>query len=341
MINPELSGLADQVLASIRRRPKHFCSIARLAKKLGCEKTDIISAVDFLRETGYQVKTKRKEECAFISAPDLLLAAEITHGLKTSMIGKTAYSFKSVQSTNTIASKLADIHAVKGSIPKGAVPEGTIVVAESQTKGRGRMGRKWFSLEGKGICLSIILYPDIDPASAPGISLLTAVSLADTFAGYGSMKVGIKWPNDCLLNGRKAAGILTELSAEIGQVHYVIVGVGINVNQLRNDFPRAVAKTATSLRAETNKEIGRVEFLQRFLTAFEKDYRRFQKSGLKGLRKRILAYSNLIGNKVRLDMRGSIISGKAVDIDENGNLVLDTADGRRSFNAGEVTLLKR
>jgi BirA family biotin operon repressor/biotin-[acetyl-CoA-carboxylase] ligase len=170
---------------------------------------------------------------------------------------------------------------------------------------------------------------------------MTAVSLADTIASYDTLDIGIKWPNDCLINGRKVAGILTELSAEVGKVHNVIVGIGININHRRQDFPADLAKTATSLRAELKQEVGRVEFLQRFLRHFEADYRLFRKSGLKALHKRILKFSVLIGKKIKLDQKGAHITGTAVDIDLDGNLVLDTAAGLRPFNAGEVTILKR
>ena len=331
MINETPNTLSDQVLAAIRRRPNRFHSVEALARAHRCEKSDIVFVVDLLRQSGYEISADRTGAYAFVAAPDLLLAAEITHQLKTTMIGKTVYAYKSVQSTNAVATQLAQVGA----------PEGTIVVAESQTQGRGRLGRRWFSLPQAGIYLSFILYPAIDPTKAPGLSVMTALALADTIAAYDSMDIQIKWPNDCLINGRKAAGILTELSAEVGRVHYVIIGVGINVNHHRRDFPPEIARTATSLRAEMKESVHRIEFLQRFLIAFEHDYHRFQKSGLKPLRKRILHYAALIGKRVSLHMRGRTVIGTAVDIDDDGNLILDTPQGLHPFNAGEVTILKK
>ncbi len=331
MNSTSLNTLSDQILEAIRRRPSSHFAIDKLARKNRCEKSDIIFAVDLLRQAGYEIESDKEGRIRFVSAPDLLLAAEITNRLKTKVIGRKVYAYKSVQSTNTIASQLADAKA----------PEGSIVVAESQTKGRGRLGREWHSPVGTGIYLSIILYPKIDPVKAPGLSVMTAVSLAETIAAYKPKTVHIKWPNDCLVNGRKVAGILTELSAEIGHTNYVVVGVGINVNQRRRDFPKEISRRATSLRAELRQEIHRVEFLQKFLTNFEKDYRRFKKSGLKNLRKQFLQYSNLIGKKVNLDMSGNIISGRAIDIDQNGGLVMETPGGIQTFNAGEVTVMKK
>lgn len=330
MNSAALNTLSDEVLATVRRRPSRLFPLEDLAARHRCQKSDIIFAIDLLRRTGYRITSDRQGRYRFVSAPDLLLAAEISHGLKTAMIGRTIYAYKSVQSTNSIAGQLAEAGA----------PEGSIVVAESQTRGRGRLGRPWHSPAEKGIYVSLIIYPRIDPVTAPGLSVMTAVTLAETIAAYTTKEVQIKWPNDCLINRRKVAGILTELSAEIGRVHHVIIGVGINVNHQRRDFPPEIAGTATSVRAETRKKVHRVQFLQQFLLNFEKMYRLFQKAGLKPLHAKIQNYSNLIGKRVRLDMSGRIISGTAIDIDDNGNLVLETGAGRRVFNAGEVTVVR-
>lgn len=324
-------ALSDKILADLRRRPSHFFDLAQQAKKHRCGKADILFAIDLLRRVGYDIAADDRGRAAFVDAPDLLLAAEITHRLKTAFIGHTVYAYKTVQSTNALAAQLADAGA----------PDGSIVVAESQTRGRGRLGRRWYSPEEKGIYLSIILYPKIEPVKAPGLSVASAVSLADAFTGYGLKNVRIKWPNDCLIKDRKAAGILTELSAEAGKVRYVIVGIGLNINHTKTDFPPDISAMATSLRIATRRKIHRVDFLQRFLRIFEKDYRRFLKSGLKGLRRKMLAYSALIGREISLDMRGRVITGTAVDIDLNGNLVVETSQGRQILNAGEVTVVKK
>jgi BirA family biotin operon repressor/biotin-[acetyl-CoA-carboxylase] ligase len=330
MDSATLKALSEHVLAEIRTPPIRAFLLEQVAEEYDCEPSDILFAIDSLRQAGYKIDADSKGRYKFISAPDFLLATEILHGLKTEFIGQRVYAYHSVQSTNVIATQLAEAKA----------PDGAIVVAESQTKGRGRLGRSWHSPERKGIYLSIILYPEIDPPAAPGLSVMTAVSLAETITGYVEKEVNIKWPNDCLINGRKTAGILTELSAERGRTDYVIVGVGINVNHARKDFPPDIVKTATSIGREARRNILRVELLQKFLTQFEKDYRKFCKSGLKALQKKIVTYSNLIGRQVRLDMSGRIISGTVTDIDDYGNLVLVTPAGPHRFNAGEVTVVK-
>lgn len=326
-----LNDVSDNLIAIIRRRPNYFYTTAYLKKKLKIDEDLLLEAIALLRQTGYRIKTKKNTHCAFTSAPDLLLRAEILNGLKTKKIGRIIHSFQSVQSTNISARQMAESEAI----------EGTIVVAEEQTRGRGRLGRKWFSSDGKGIYLSIIIKPKIKPSMAPGLSIMTALALADTISEYGAPAVNIKWPNDCLINGRKTAGILTELSAETGKVHYVVVGVGININHRRGDFPEDIRKTATSIGAELNRKLSRVELLQRFLYQFEKDYLIFQKSGLKNLRKRIVKYSNLIGSYVSLGQKNEVISGVARDIDIEGRLILELPGGnRKAFNAGEVTIIK-
>ncbi|MEZ5357937.1 MAG: biotin--[acetyl-CoA-carboxylase] ligase [Candidatus Zixiibacteriota bacterium] len=330
MNNIAVNALSDKLLALIRRRSGHAYTLGYILGKLKCTNKELALAVKLLRQSGYKVSRTKKGTIAFTSAPDFLYANEIYHGLTTKFMGRIVHAYKKVQSTNTIASQLASADA----------PEGTIVIAEEQTRGRGRLGRQWYSTEGFGIYLSMIVYPKIDPMHAPGLSILTAVSLADTISGYDDLDVKIKWPNDCLINGRKVAGILTELSSDLDHVHRAVIGIGININHRRRDFPEDIRKRATSLRAEMKETIHRVEFLQSFLRHFEKDYVAFRKNGLMAFRKRIIDYSLLIGNRITLDYKGTRFTGKAIDIHETGGLILELPEGNRVFTAGEVTVVK-
>ena len=323
----ELDTLSDAVLEKIRRRKGHPYNPARLAASLSVTPDELTEAIDRLRKLGYIIKTDKNKYPAFISAPDMFLPAEIVHGLKTKFIGKRVHAFRSVQSTNTIAHKLAVNKA----------PEGTLVIAERQTKGRGRMGRSWHSPENVGLYCSVILYPKIQPILAPGISLISAVALAETISAYDTLDVKIKWPNDVLISGRKTAGILTELSAEIGRTNFVVVGVGVNINHRRQHIPDELKKMATSIRIALKENIRRVEFLQRFLLNLEKEYIVFRKSGLRAIRGKILRFSLLLNREIILKMGRRVISGKVADINEVGQLVLETKEGLQLFNAGEVT----
>jgi len=217
-------------------------------------------------------------------------------------------------------------------------PEGTLIVAEKQTRGRGRFGRSWHSPAGLGVYCSIILRPKISPAQAPGISLITAIAVAETITAYGNIDVKIKWPNDILIAGKKAAGILTELSAEIGRTNYVIVGLGININHRQFHFPESLKKSSTSIRTGLKKEINRVEFFKKFLVNMEKEYLHFRKYGLAKSRTKILKFSSLINSPIILKIGRKTVSGNVLDIDDIGRLVVETADGIKNFSAGEVTM---
>lgn len=320
-------ALADRVLAKIRSKPGHPFSSVKLARLFKLSEEDLASTLGLLTDWGYKIKADRKGQYTFVSAPDSYLAAEISNKLKTKIIGKRIYAYKSVQSTNTIAIQLASSGA----------PEGTLVIAEHQTKGRGRLGRSWYSPEKIGLYCSVILKPKFHPTLAPGMSLITAVAVADTIASYGDVEVKIKWPNDVLISGRKTAGILTELSAEIDRTNFIIVGVGANINHKRTDLPEELRKTATSVRIGLNKTIRRVEFLQRFLLNLENEYLVFKRRGLEKCRKKILKYSSLISTDVKLKIGRRTISGNVLDIDRYGRLVVETSGEIKAFNAGEVT----
>jgi len=324
----KLEILADRLLAKIRKRPGHEYNPVSLAKSIKANKDEIFSAVTILKRLGYSIKTDHNKKLVFVSAPDRLFEEEILHRLKTKMIGRKVYAYQSVQSTNTIAHQLA----------LSKTPEGTIVVAEKQTKGRGRMGRQWHSPEKIGIYLSIVLYPGIDPKRAPGLSLISAVALAETIKALSIKDVRIKWPNDVLIGGKKTAGILTELSAEIGRTHHVVIGIGVNVNQRASDIPEDLKDKATSLRIAQRKAVSRIDFLKEFLVRFENEYNRFKKSGLRGIRKKILAYSSLLGKEIEVQSGSGKIAGKALDIDNEGHLIIETDKGKVTLSAGEVTL---
>jgi BirA family biotin operon repressor/biotin-[acetyl-CoA-carboxylase] ligase len=327
MTNSELEQLADKVLEKIRSHHGQPLEPTKLADLYKTSEEEIISSIGILRNWGYTIKADKERRYIFVNAPDNYLSTEILYNLETKFMGKRIYTYYTVQSTNAIASQLA--------IAKS--PEGTLVISEHQTRGRGRLGRNWHSPEKVGLYCSLVLYPKIHPTLAPGISIVTAVSLADTIASYDDIDVKIKWPNDILISGLKVAGILIELSAEIDRIEHIVVGVGVNLNQIRSDFPEELRKQATSVRIGTKEKIRRVEFLQRFLKNFERDYAAFKKYGLKDARKKITKYSSLHNKEVKLKMGRKTIIGIVIDIDEQGRLVLDTKEGIMNFNAGEVT----
>ena len=327
----QLEKLADRLLLVLRKQPDKPHTPAELSRKLKTSYEEIIAAVLRLEEWGYQISTTKKGAMSFRSAPDLLTETEIALGLKTKLIGRHIFAFGKVTSTNEIALQLAE----------AGVYDGTVVTAEEQTHGRGRLGRSWYSPHATGIYVSIILRPKIRPEQAPGISLITALALADILAEHCPGEVKVKWPNDVLIAGRKVAGILTELSADGSEIGKLIVGVGINVNQKAGDFPAEIRRLATSVRRASGKKAHRVSMLQKFLVRFEKEYLKYTKYGLEKSRSRLKGYSSLLGNEVILVSGEETISGRAIDIDGQGRLIIKTRLGTVPANSGEVTVITR
>ncbi|UCC43897.1 MAG: biotin--[acetyl-CoA-carboxylase] ligase [Candidatus Zixiibacteriota bacterium] len=324
-----LEKLADDVLLRIRKRPEQPVSIATLAHRFGASDDAVRAAADLLISYGYRLKRKR-DTLTYHSAPDCLLAAEITYGLKTKWLGHHIAAYNMVKSTNDIAAQMAE----------EGTPHGTIVTAEQQTKGRGRLGRDWFSPPGTGIYVSMVLRPKFRPDRAPALSIVTAVALADSVSNYCPGQVKIKWPNDLLLSGKKTSGILTELSAEGRHINHVVIGVGINVNQGSGSFPEEIRHLATSLRRVARHKINRVELLQLFLGHMEKEYERYLKKGLSGHAPKVRRYSSLLGYTVSVRSGKNVITGQAVDIDDHGHLILEVDQRRLALSAGEVTVVK-
>ncbi len=321
---------ADDLIAHIRRRPDHFFKWDRLAAKLMVNQDSLIEIVQTVTDWKYRLKVRKNQGVSFVAPPDLLTDTEIDYKLKTAWLGRTVYSYGSVKSTNDVAVKMIE----------KAAPEGAIVTAEEQTKGRGRFTREWHSPPGAGIYVSIILRPALRPEDAPGIAIMTAVALADTVSHYNPGLVQIKWPNDVWINGRKTAGILTELSAERNKIHHVVVGVGINVNHQAKDFPEELRKQATSVRRELRRKVDRGELLRLFLYNFEREYHKYLRYRLKNSHAKIRRYSALIGHEITLAFGKNTKTGLVKDIDRNGAMLLETDKGIETITAGEVTVVK-
>jgi BirA family biotin operon repressor/biotin-[acetyl-CoA-carboxylase] ligase len=330
MNRAELERLADALVAHTRKRPEQFYEWSNLAAFFDVEREQLEQAIRIAADWDYKLRVRKNRGVAFVSAPDVLTATEIAHHLKTKWLGQSLFSYRSAKSTNDLAVQMA---------ASGAL-EGSVITAEEQTRGRGRLGRTWHSPTGTGIYVSVIVRPALRPEDAPGISVMTAVALADSICKYSPGKVQLKWPNDVLINGRKTAGILTELSAERNRINHLIIGVGINANQRAGDFPTELRRTATSLRRELKRKVRRVELLQSFLQNLEKEYESYLKYRLKKAHSKIRRYSSLVGKQVTLQSGRSLITGLATDIDRTGCLILKTDDGTRAVTAGEVTVVK-
>jgi BirA family biotin operon repressor/biotin-[acetyl-CoA-carboxylase] ligase len=260
---------------------------------------------------------KYLKEQEYIS--DLLLPQEIKNGLSTVYIGQKIFYFPELESTNIIAK-------VKASPRAEGINEGTIIIAERQSAGKGRLGRRWFSPLG-GIWLSIILYPQLSPSYIPRITLMTAVAIVKAMERCAQIKAQIKWPNDILINEKKVCGILTEMSAELDMINWVVVGIGINVNVDHREFPEDIQEKIISLQEFLGKEISRVRLAQILLEEFEKYYERLKRREFSSILKEWKLYSHTLRRKIKINMGEKIITGEAIDINEEGALILKKENG--------------
>jgi len=242
---------------------------------------------------------------------------EIREGLGAKVLGRQEIVFfPETDSTNTRAKELA----------ASGAPEGTLVIAERQTAGRGRKGRAWFSPSGQGIYLSVILRPRISPVQAPGITLVAGVAAAEMLMErFPGLDVHIKWPNDILIGRKKVAGILTEIAGDMDEVGFVVSGMGLNVNA--RDFPEDISAVATSIALETARSAERAPLVRGFLEAFEHWYNAFLTHGASPVLKRWKSLSRTLGSRVRVDGPGGRITGVAKDMDQNGGLLVEDDQG--------------
>ena len=265
-------------------------------------------------------------------APDLLLPAEIRDGLKTSIFGRERIDhFPVIDSTNVHARMIAD---------RGA-PEGTVVVAEAQLKGKGRRGRSWFSPAGEGVYVSVILRPRVPPSEAPQLVLMAAVAAAEALLAQAALPVSVKWPNDILVGGKKIAGILTEMRLAGDRIDHIVIGMGVNVNTPAESLPPEIAAIATSLCAVTGRTFSRAGLLRAYLEKLEGWYALFRERRFEPIRERWLEISRIIGKQVKIAGVDRTYEGEVIDIDPTGFLILKSPDGViQRILAGDVSMIE-
>ena len=262
-----------------------------------------------------------------IAAP--LSETDIRSGIVTRRIGQVIHLFHVVDSTNDEAMALA---------ARGAL-EGTVVIADAQERGRGRMGRSWTSPPGVGVYLSVILRPAIPPHDTPSLTLLGAVAVAEAIEEVVGLAAGVKWPNDLIVRGRKVGGILGEVAAETSHLHYVVLGIGINVNQTEAPFEGELRHTATSLRIETGRFVDRTAMIRSLCESLDRWYNCFLSEGLAPIIERLRQRCLTLGQRVVARSGDQQLCGLAVDLDGSGALLIQDANQRlHRLIAGDVTL---
>lgn len=248
-------------------------------------------------------------------------------GLHTRWVGRKIYTFDTIDSTNNCARALAGCFA----------EEGTVVIADHQSAGRGRLGRSWDSPASENLMFSVILRPTLSPDATNLLPLVTAVAVASAIEESTGLKADCKWPNDLLLGGKKVAGILLEGSLKQNAVEFVVIGIGVNVNQVV--FPTELAPRATSLRLAGGREVDRVRLFQSILRSIEHLHARLAPSHFKGVLPLWLARSRMINRQISVSQQGSVLSGVVRGLSDDGGLILNSSGTQHTLFAGDVTLL--
>lgn len=316
------------ILELLKTNSGQYISGEDISRVLKVSRTAVWKHIQALKQAGYEIEAHPRLGYALRQTTDRLLPGEIEAHLTSSVLGRNIHYFGEVDSTNNEAKKLA----------ANGCPEGTIVVAEAQATGRGRLARGWFSPFGKGIWLSVVLRPPFAPMEAAKCTLMAAVGVNRAINAVTGTGCGIKWPNDILWNGRKVVGILTEMSAEMDAINYVVIGMGINVNIKQQDFPSEIAATATSLAEAAGCQIPRIKLLTSILSELESVYTAVKTSGFAPVLEEWKTQSITLGQQVDVYGIDRNFSGLALDIDADGALLIKTPQGIERVMAGDVSI---
>lgn len=317
--------MKEKILKLLMEHKGEFLSGEEISNELGVSRTAIWKHMKSIRESGYNIESITRKGYRLIDLPDILDKEIVKQQLKTKNIGKKIIHFDSIGSTNDYAKQ------------KGREEDdGTIIIAEEQTKGKGRMGRTWHSAKGDGIWMSIILKPNMSPYQAPLLTQIAGASLVKAFKSLG-VDAKIKWPNDIYINDRKICGILTEMDAEINKINYIVLGIGMNVKTM--EFPEDIKDRASSVQKE-GYDLDRIDIIAEFINSFEPMYEKYTNEGDKEEAMKICKEeSTLIGKPVYVIRMDKKIRANALDLSEDGNLVVEYEDGRvEEVFSGEVSI---
>ncbi|MFH2011505.1 MAG: biotin--[acetyl-CoA-carboxylase] ligase [Pseudomonadota bacterium] len=307
---------------------KGYVSGERIASELNISRAAVWKHICKLRKEEFCIDAQPRLGYRLTTPPDKLIPLEIKAGLKTSFVGQEILYYLKTESTNLIARNLA----------MNGAREGTLVTAEEQTKGRGRLSRSWLSPSYKNILMSIIFRPKVQPSQVFSLTMLTSLAIVKAIKNITVLDPLIKWPNDIYIGGKKIGGILTEFSAEQDQINFVIVGVGLNVNFDPSIYPE-IGDTSTSISKALGKEISRVKLLRSILEEIEKGYNLFKEGKITQIRNEWDTHSLLTGKPVKVTSFGNTEEGIAESVDEDGYLILRDHKGeRKRIFSGDVTL---
>lgn len=321
-----------RILIALRKAGSGYISGAELSQELGVTRAAIWARIEELRKLGYDIAASPHQGYRLITVPDVLHADDLLSLVQDNkVVGRDIRVFEQTASTNDIIEKLA----------RDGVKEGVVVFAESQTKGRGRLGRKWISPPRQGLWFSILLRPQLRPQAATQLTVAAATALFRAIRDVTGIAPEIKWPNDILIKGRKIAGVLTELSAELDHIKHLILGIGLDVNQGAAEFPLELRKLATSIKAETGRHVHRAELAAAILRELDRDYARITAGDFQRVADEWQHRCTTIGQRVAIQTGSQTLHGHAEALDDDGALLVRTQHGRlERVIGGDVTLQK-
>lgn len=303
-----------------------YISGEKLSEILGVSRTAVWKAINTLRKEGYEIDSVTKRGYKLMKKPNVINAADIAEGLDLKVIGTEIVTLKTVDSTNEEIKRRAQKNAESG----------LVVIACNQTAGKGRLGRSWFSSDG-GVYFSVLLRPELPPNDISGITLAAGLGVCIAIRKFTGLNAMIKWPNDVIIGNKKVCGILTEMTAQTDMVDFVVVGIGINV--LNDSFPEEISNKVTSLKMETEEQINLSQLMREIISVLDRIFTSYLLGISQEDMKLYKSMCATIGREVSLIRGGEKMSGKAIDITADGELVVRLKDGKRiTVNSGEVTV---
>ncbi len=325
-------SIDSEILRALRGAGATGVGGAELAKQLGVSRAAIWAHIEELRSAGYEIEASPHHGYKLFSVPDRLHADDLLSRIApVDVIGRDIKVFQETTSTNDIIDRLA----------RDGAQEGVVVFAESQTQGRGRLGRNWISPSGKGVWFSVLLRPALRPQAFTQLTISAATSLARAIREQLDIQCEIKWPNDVLIRGKKVAGILSEVNAEPDVLKYAIVGAGINANLDAVDFPPELLSISTSLKIELGEWVDRANLAAATLRHLDRAYEWIRNHHFDSIVSEWETWCSTLGRIVTIDVGGRELSGRAESLDENGALLLRNEHGQlERIIGGDVTLQK-
>lgn len=322
-----MNKVTQDILQVLQNKPGTYFSGEAICQSFSISRTAVWKHINSLRKLGYEIESMPRKGYRLIHNSERPLPEELASLINSSHFATHIEYLEQATSTNQILMELAD---------QGA-PSGLLLIAEQQSAGHGRMDRKWFSPPGENLYFSMMIRPEIIPHRAPQLALVVAAAIYIALKKcYPKLDVGVKWPNDIFISGKKVAGVLCEMQTDMSFVKHVVIGIGLNVNQER--FDPSLSEIATSIALEVGEKVSRIKLLAEVVNSLDFLYQQWLKEGLAPIIPLLNQASVLVGKEVTVNLANRSYQATVLGIDENGFLQVKTAEGLQSVPSGEVHL---